>query len=119
MPYWRSGTVKFYAVLGQTRWRAAPDVSTIDEAGVPGLHIALWHGLWAPRNTPREVIGRLNAAVVDALADPLVLQRCLDLGFDLPTRAQQTPEALGSLCRAEIGRWWPIIRVAGINANLS
>ena len=112
LAYMRAGKVKPYAVLAKTRWRPAPDIPTIEEAGVPDLHIALWHGLWAPKGTPRDVIVKLNAAVVAALADPVVRARLEALGMEIP--AQQTPEALGAFHQAEIGKWWPVIKAAGI-----
>ena len=89
---------------------------TIDEAGVPGLHISFWHGLWVPKGTPKDVIAKLNAAVVDALADPAVRQRLTDLGQEIVPREQQTPAALGAYHKAEIEKWWPIIKAANIKA---
>jgi tripartite-type tricarboxylate transporter receptor subunit TctC len=91
LPYLRAGTIKALAVMDKTRWPAAPDVPTIDEAGVPGLHLSYWQALWAPRATPPAIIARLNAAVVDTLADPAVRQRLTELGQDVPPRQQQTP----------------------------
>jgi tripartite-type tricarboxylate transporter receptor subunit TctC len=117
LPYLASGKIKAYAVLAKTRWVAAPDIPTIDEAGVPGVHIALWNGLWAPKNTPRDVIARLNSAVVDTLADPVVRQRIADLGLDMPPREKLTPAALHAHHKAEIEKWWPIIKAAGITAQ--
>jgi len=117
LPYLPSGKIKAYAVLAKTRWVAAPNIPTIDEAGVPGLHIALWHGLWAPKNTPQDVIARLNAAVVDTLADPLVRRRIADLGMEIPPPEKLTPAALHAHHKAEIEKWWPIIKAAGIIAQ--
>jgi tripartite-type tricarboxylate transporter receptor subunit TctC len=114
LPQYRAGTIKAYAVLMQKRWFAAPDVPTIDEAGVPGLHFPFWHGLWAPKGTPREIIAKLNAAVVETLADPGVRQRFNELGHEIVPREQQTPEALTAYHRAEIAKWWPIIKAANI-----
>jgi tripartite-type tricarboxylate transporter receptor subunit TctC len=114
LPQYRAGSIKAYAVLTQKRWFAAPDVPTIDEAGVPGLHFPFWHGMWAPKGTPKDVIARLNAAVVDALADAGVRQRFNELGHEIVPREQQTPEALAAYHQAEIAKWWPIIKAANI-----
>jgi len=116
-PYVRSGKIKAYAVMAGTRWPNAPEVPTVDEAGMPGLHIAFWHGLWAPKGTPKDAIGRLNAAVVATLADAGVRQRLADIGQQIPPREQQTPEALRAYQKAEIEKWWPMIRDAGIKAD--
>lgn len=113
----RGGQVKGYAVMARSRWSAAPDVPTMDESGVSGLYASLWHGLWVPTATPREVIAKLNAAVVDALADQAVQQRLAGLGQEIFPRDQQTPEALGALHKAEIEKWWPIIKAANIRAQ--
>jgi tripartite-type tricarboxylate transporter receptor subunit TctC len=111
---YRAGSIKAYAVLTQKRWFAAPDVPMIDEAGVPGLHMPFWHGLWAPKGTPKDVIATLNGAVVDALADPAVRQRLTDLGHEIAPREQQSPAALAAYHKAEIEKWWPIIKAANI-----
>jgi tripartite-type tricarboxylate transporter receptor subunit TctC len=114
LPQYRAGTIKAYAVLTEKRWFAAPDVPTIDEAGVPGLHFPFWHGLWAPKGTPKDVIAKLNAAAVEALADAGVRQRFNELGHEIAPREQQTPEALAAYHKAEIDKWWPIIKAANI-----
>jgi tripartite-type tricarboxylate transporter receptor subunit TctC len=113
----RAGSIKAYAVMGETRLAAAPEIPTVDEAGLPGCYLSFWQGLWAPKGTPLNVIGRLNAAVADALGDPEVRLRFADLGVDIPPREQQTPEALGAFHRAEIEKWWPIIKAANINGE--
>jgi tripartite-type tricarboxylate transporter receptor subunit TctC len=113
----RNGNLKAYAVMAKTRWAAAPDIPTIDEAGVLGLYASYWHGLWAPKGTPRETIKRLNSAVHDALADATVQQRFADQGQDIPPREQQTPEALAAQQKAEIEKWWPILKAANM-ANI-
>jgi tripartite-type tricarboxylate transporter receptor subunit TctC len=113
----RNGNLKAYAVMAKTRWAAAPDVPTIDEAVVPGLYASLWHGLWVPKGTPTDIIGKLNSAVQAALADATVRQRFADQGQDTPPREQQTPEALRAYQNAEIERWWPIIKAANIKAE--
>jgi tripartite-type tricarboxylate transporter receptor subunit TctC len=111
---YRAGSIKAYAVLTQKRWFAAPEVPMIDEAGVPGLHMPFWHGLWAPKGTPKDVIATLNGAVVDALADPTVRQRLTELGHEIVPREQQSPAALAAYHKAEIEKWWPIIKAANI-----
>jgi tripartite-type tricarboxylate transporter receptor subunit TctC len=114
LPQLRGGTIRAYAVTAKTRIASAPDIPTVDEAGLPEFYISVWHGLWAPKGTPRDAITKLNAAVLDALADPAVRSRLADLGQELPPREQQTPEALGAYQRAEIEKWWPIVKEAGI-----
>ena len=117
LPQVREGKVKAYAVTAKTRWAVAPDIPTVDEAGLPGFYMSVWRGLWAPRDTPAGVIGKLNSAVVDALADPSVRHRLAEMGEEIPPREQQTPEALGALQRAEIEKWWPIIKAMGMRAE--
>jgi tripartite-type tricarboxylate transporter receptor subunit TctC len=117
LPLMRGGKVKAFAVLSKTRWSAAPDVPTIDEAGYPGLYIPFWHAFFAPAGTPKEIIGKLNAAAVAALFDPAVRQRLTDLGQEIPARDMLTPEALAAFQKAEIEKWWPIIRAANIKAE--
>ncbi len=114
IPQVRGGKIRALAVTARTRIAAAPDVPTVDEAGLPGLHVSVWYGIWAPRGTPREVSARLNAAIVAALAAPTVRQRLSDLGQEIPQREQQTPEALGAFHKAEIEKWWPMVKAAGI-----
>ncbi len=117
LPFVRAGKIKAYAVMARQRWSSAPEVPTVDEAGMPGLYISFWHGLWAPKGTPGEAVARLNAAATDALADPSVRQRLADIGQEIPPREQQTPEALRAYQKAEIEKWWPMIRAAGIKAE--
>jgi tripartite-type tricarboxylate transporter receptor subunit TctC len=113
----RNGQLKGMAMQSKARWWAAPEIPTVDEAGVPGLYGSFWHGMWAPKGTPKDVIAKLNAAVVAALADPLVQQRFKDAGQSIWPREQQTPEALAAFQKAEIEKWWPIIRAAGIKVE--
>jgi tripartite-type tricarboxylate transporter receptor subunit TctC len=117
MPQVRGGTIKIYGVTANTRLFSAPDIPTVDEAGLPGFHASLWHGLWLPKGTPKNIIAKLNAAVMDALADPGVRARLADLGQEIFPRDQQTPEALGALQRAEIAKWWPIIKAGNIKVE--
>ena len=117
LPQVRIGKIKALAVMAKTRWFAAPDSPTVDEMGVPGFYIAIWHGLWAPRGTQKDILAKLNGAVVDALADPTVRQRFSEQGQEIPPRDQQSPEALAAYHRAEIEKWWPIIKAANIKVE--
>jgi tripartite-type tricarboxylate transporter receptor subunit TctC len=113
----RGGQLKAFAVLSKGRWWAAPDVPTMDEAGVPGLHASFWHGLWAPKGTPKEIIAKLDAAIVETLADPAVKQRLKDIGQEPWPRDKQTPEALAEQQKNEIAIWWPIIKANNIKSE--
>jgi tripartite-type tricarboxylate transporter receptor subunit TctC len=117
VPQVRSGAVKAYAVTAAKRLAIAPEIPGADEAGLPGLHLSVWFGLFAPKNTPRAVIARLNAAAAEALADPSLRARFTDLGQEIFPPDQQTPEALAALNRAEIEKWWPIIKAANIRGE--
>jgi tripartite-type tricarboxylate transporter receptor subunit TctC len=117
LPQVRGGNVTAYAVTSSSRLASAPDIPTVDEAGLPGLYIAYWHGIWAPKNTPGEAVARLNAAVVAALADRGVQQRFLELGQETPPPDRQTPSALKSHQAAEAEKWWPIVKAANIKAE--
>jgi tripartite-type tricarboxylate transporter receptor subunit TctC len=116
-PLVRSGQIKAYAMMARARWWGAPDVPTMEEAGVPGLYATFWHALWAPKGTSKDVIARLNGAVQSALADPVVQQRFKDQGQDIPPRERQTPEVLFAHHKAEIDKWYPIIKSANIKAE--
>jgi tripartite-type tricarboxylate transporter receptor subunit TctC len=117
VPQVRSGNVKGFAVTAKARLAVAPDLPTADEAGLPGFYMSNWRGLWAPKGTPADIIAKLNGAVRNALADPTIRKRLFELGQELLPEEQLTPEALGALQRAEIERWWPIIKAAGIKAQ--
>jgi len=114
LPHVRGGKIRAYAVTAKSRLAAAPDIPTVDEAGLPGLYISVWYGIWAPKGTPRDIVDKLNGAIVAALADPVVRQRLAELGQEIPAREQQSPEVLGALQKAEIEKWWPIVKAAGI-----
>jgi tripartite-type tricarboxylate transporter receptor subunit TctC len=117
LPQVKSGNIKAFAVASSERWFGSPTTPTFDEAGVPGIDVSVWHGLWAPRDTPKDIIAKLNGAVVSAYGDPTVRQRITDLGMELPPPDQRTPEALGAYQKAEIDKWWPIIKAAGIKSD--
>jgi tripartite-type tricarboxylate transporter receptor subunit TctC len=113
----RAGSVKPYAVTGRTRLSWARDVPTADEAGLPGFFASLWYGLWVPKDTPRDIIARLNATMVEVLVDPIVQKRFDELGIQITPPEQQTPEALRVFQKAETERWWPIIKAANIKSE--
>jgi tripartite-type tricarboxylate transporter receptor subunit TctC len=117
LPQIRSGNIKAYAVTNKNRLTAAPDIPTVDEAGLPGFYTTVWNAIWAPKGTPKNVIMKLNAAVVGELADSAIRRRLADLGQQIVQRDQQTPEALAAFHRAEIEKWWPIIKGANIKGE--
>ena len=117
LPQVQAGTIKAYAVTAKTRVPVAPDIPTVDEAGLPGFYFSFWHAIWVPKGTPKPVIAKLNEAVVNALADTTVRKRLTDIAQDIYPRDQLTPEALGAFHRAEAAKWWPIIKAAGIKAE--
>jgi tripartite-type tricarboxylate transporter receptor subunit TctC len=114
LPLVRNGQIRAYAITAKTRAAAAPDIPTVDEAGLPGLYVSVWNGIWAPKGTPKAATLKLNAAAVQALANPELRQRVTDLALEMPPADQLTPEALAALQKAEIDKWWPIIKAAGI-----
>ena len=114
LPLVRGKQIRAYAITTKTRAESAPEIPTVDEAGLPGLHLATWNALWAPKGTPRPVVDKLNAAAVQAMADPTFKKRMIDLALEMPPSDQLTPEALLALQKAEIDRWWPLMRAAGI-----
>jgi tripartite-type tricarboxylate transporter receptor subunit TctC len=117
LPHVKSGDLKAYAVTAKERIAVAPDIPTTDEAGLPGFYFSFWHAMWAPKGTPKAIIAKLNAAIVAALADPETRKKLLDLAQVIYPPEQQTPEALHAFQKAEIDKWWPIIKAAGIKAE--
>src|SRR5450755_1868459 len=117
LPQLRAGTIKAFAVLAESRLAQAADVPTADEAGLPGLHVSNWFGFWVPKGTTKDIIGKLSTAAVSSLADPTMRQKLADLGFEISPREQQTPQALGAFQKAEIDKWWPIIKAANIKGD--
>jgi tripartite-type tricarboxylate transporter receptor subunit TctC len=117
LPQVREGKIRAFAVTANKRLTSAPDIPTVDEAGLPGFYISVWHGLWVPHGTPKDVIEKLTAALQEALADPAVQKRLAELGQEIPPREQQTPEALGAYQKSEIEKWWPIIKAANVKVE--
>jgi tripartite-type tricarboxylate transporter receptor subunit TctC len=113
----RDGKIRAYAVTASARLPSAPDIPTVAEAGLPSLDISVWYGLWAPKGTPKEIIAKLNAAAVQALSEPAVRQRFAELGLEMPPRDRLTPEALAAYQKAEIEKWWPVIKGANIKTE--
>jgi tripartite-type tricarboxylate transporter receptor subunit TctC len=113
----RAGTIRGYAVTDTKRSEQAPDIPTTDEAGLNGFHMTLWSGLWVPKGTPREIVAKLNAAAIDALSDAQVRKQLETLGLQMPPADQLTPEALGAWQKAEIEKWWPIIKAAHVSVD--
>ncbi|MFY9956652.1 Bug family tripartite tricarboxylate transporter substrate binding protein [Bradyrhizobium sp.] len=112
-----AGSVKPFAVTGRTRLPSSPDIPTADEAGLPGFFASLWYGLWVPKGTPKNIIAKLSATMVQVLADPSVKQRLGELGIEITPLAQQSPEALLAFQRAEAERWWPIIKASNLKVE--
>jgi tripartite-type tricarboxylate transporter receptor subunit TctC len=117
LPQVRAGTIKAYATTAPNRLPAAPDIPTVDEAGLPGLYVSAWHAFFVPKGTPTAIVGKLNEAVVQALADTEVRRRLGDLGQEIYPRDQQTPEMLAAFHKAEIDKWWPVLKAAGIKGE--
>jgi tripartite-type tricarboxylate transporter receptor subunit TctC len=113
----RAGTIRAYAVTDDKRVESAPEIPTTDEAGLPGFHMTLWSGLWVPKGTPNDIIAKLNAAAVTALSDPAVRKKLQDLGLEMPPKDQLSPEALGTWQKAEIAKWWPMIKAANVKVE--
>jgi tripartite-type tricarboxylate transporter receptor subunit TctC len=117
LPFVRNGNVRAYAITGKTRLASAPDIPTVDEAGAPGVYISTWFGLWAPKGTPADAVGKLSAAALEALADPAVQKRLSDLGQEIPPADQQGSAALAAHLKAELDKWTPIIKDANIKVD--
>jgi tripartite-type tricarboxylate transporter receptor subunit TctC len=117
LPYVRGGKIKAFGTLTEKRWAGAPDIPTLEEQGLTGLVMPYWTGVWVRQGTAPEIVAKLNAAVVSALSDPAIKKRLTEIGQELPTKEQQTPEALGAQHRAAIDKWWPIIKAANIKAE--
>jgi tripartite-type tricarboxylate transporter receptor subunit TctC len=115
LPHVRDGNIRAYAVTAKARLASAPDIPTVDEAGLPGFYITVWSGMWAPKGTPQDVISKLNAVVRDALGDKVVQRRLADLGQEVPALDQQTPAALAALQSTEIEKWWPIVKAMNLH----
>ena len=113
----RAGTIRAYAVTDSKRVESAPDVPSTDEAGLPGFHMTLWSGLWVPKDTPKDIVAKLNAAAVDALNDPAVRKQLENLGLQMPPGEKLSPEALGDWQKAEIAKWWPMIKAANVRVE--
>jgi tripartite-type tricarboxylate transporter receptor subunit TctC len=113
----RAGTIRAYAVTDSKRVASAPDIPTTDEAGLPGFHMTLWSGLWVPKDTPKDIVAKLNAAAVDALNDPAVRKQLENLGLQMPPGDQLSPQALGAWQKAEIAKWWPMIKAADVKVD--
>ena len=117
LPLVRAGKIRAYALTAKKRSEAAPDIPTVDEAGLPGLYVSVWNALWAPAGTPPEIIAKLNVAADAAMADPTFHKRIVEMGLDMPPADQRTPEALEDLRKADIAKWWPVIKAAGLKAE--
>ena len=113
----RAGTIRAYAVTDSKRVELASDVPSVDEAGLNGFHMTLWSGLWVPKNTPKDIVAKLNAAAVDAMSDPAVRKKFEDLGLQMPPKDKLSPDALGAWQKAEIGKWWPMIKAANVKVE--
>jgi tripartite-type tricarboxylate transporter receptor subunit TctC len=113
----RAGTIRAYAVTDEKRLDSAPEIPTTDEAGLPGFHMTLWSGLWVPKNTPKEIVAKLNAAAIDALNDPAARKQLENLGLQMPPADQLSPAALGLKQKAEIAKWWPMIKAANVKVD--
>ncbi|WP_426442952.1 tripartite tricarboxylate transporter substrate binding protein BugD [Bradyrhizobium genosp. P] len=113
----RGGNIRAYAVTDSKRVETAPEIPTVDEAGLPGFHMTLWSGLWVPKGTPKQIVAKLNAAAVEAMNDPAVIKQLENLGLQMPPKDQLTPEALGAWQKAEIAKWWPMIKAANVKVD--
>lgn len=117
VPQTRPGKIRAYMVTSKKRQEAAPEIPTADEAGMPGLYTSVWHAFWVPKGTPKDVNMKLNAAMIEAMHDPLVRKRFIDLGQEIPSREGMSQQALAKHQKAEIDKWWPLMREAGIKSE--
>jgi tripartite-type tricarboxylate transporter receptor subunit TctC len=118
LPLVRNQQIKAYAVTAKDRLGAAPEIPTVDEAGIPGMYMGVWNAFFAPKGTPQAAIAKLNSATMEVLAEPAIRQRIItEMGLDIPPREQQTPEALAALQKAEIDKWWPVVKAANLKAD--
>ena len=117
LPLVRAGKIRAYALTAKARSEAAPDIPTVDEAGLPGLYVSVWNALWAPAGTPPEIVAKLNVAADAAMADPTFHKRIVEMGLDMPPADQRTPEALEALRKADVAKWWPVIKAAGLKVE--
>jgi tripartite-type tricarboxylate transporter receptor subunit TctC len=113
----RAGSIKAHAVLAKSRLNSLPDIPTVEEGGVAGLHVSSWQAIWAPKGTPKSVVDKVNAAALYALADPATRGLLSEMSQEVPPREEQSADALGALQDAEIAKWWPLIKAAGIKAE--
>jgi tripartite-type tricarboxylate transporter receptor subunit TctC len=113
----RAGSIRAYAVTDGKRLATAPDIPTVDEAGLPGFHMQLWSGFWVPKGTPKDIVAKLNAAAVEAMNDPAVRAKFENLGLVMPPKDQLTPEALGAFQKSEIAKWWPMLKAANVKVD--
>jgi tripartite-type tricarboxylate transporter receptor subunit TctC len=113
----RAGNIRAYAITDSKRVESASDIPTVDEAGLPGFHMTLWSGLWVPKDTPKDIVAKLNGAAVEALNDPAVRRQLENLGLQMPPKDKLTPDALGAWQKAEIEKWWPMIKAANVKVD--
>jgi tripartite-type tricarboxylate transporter receptor subunit TctC len=117
LPHFKSGRIKPLLVMSKSRWRPMPEVLTAEDVGASDTHIAFWQGMWAPKGTPRAIIAKINDAVVKAFADPATIKRVTELGQEIPARESIAPQALAAYHKAEINKWWPLIKGANIKVE--
>jgi tripartite-type tricarboxylate transporter receptor subunit TctC len=118
LPLVRAKKIRAYAVTAKTRMEAAPEIPTVDEAGLPGLYVSVWNALFAPKGTPADIVRKLNAAAREALADPAFQKKVVfDMGLDMPAKDQRSPEALRAMLGADVDKWWPVIKAANLKAQ--
>jgi tripartite-type tricarboxylate transporter receptor subunit TctC len=117
LPLVRNGQIRAYALAAKTRMEAAPEIPTVDEAGLPGFYVSVWNALWVPKGTPADIVAKLNAAIVAAISDPALHKQIVEMGLDMPGNGETTPAALEALREADIDKWWPIIKAAGLKVE--